>query len=185
MPAPASLVEQNLRLVGYVVNRTRTVLEREDAEAEARLGLLKAAQGFDPARGVAFSTYAVPTLVRHVQRGSRKAQDAREHEFSGDVPLTEAGDGETLLELQPDPQAIDPEEAALRALERQELEAALSRLKPRTARFLRLKYGLDATPLGHAGAAEAVGVSRQGAWSLERRALKQLRELLGVLVQPD
>ena len=44
----------------------------EDLEQVACLGLVKAIQGFDPARGFAFSTYAVPTIAGELKRWYRQ-----------------------------------------------------------------------------------------------------------------
>ena len=44
----------------------------EDLEKVACLGLVKAIQRFDPARGFAFSTYAVPTIAGELKRWYRQ-----------------------------------------------------------------------------------------------------------------
>lgn len=43
-------------------------MAREDLEQVAYLGLLKAIDGYDPARGTALSSYAVPTIVGELRR---------------------------------------------------------------------------------------------------------------------
>ncbi len=43
-------------------------IEYEDLYAAGCLGLVKAADGFDPARGVCFSTYAVPVILGEIKK---------------------------------------------------------------------------------------------------------------------
>jgi RNA polymerase sigma-B factor len=51
----------------------RTSVPREDLRQAAFLGLLKALRRFDPDRGCAFSTFAVPTVLGEVRRQCREA----------------------------------------------------------------------------------------------------------------
>lgn len=61
------LVQRNLRLVRSVVLRFRnTGVEEEDLFQLGCLGLVKAVDRFDPGRGVAFSTYAVPYITGEI-----------------------------------------------------------------------------------------------------------------------
>lgn len=75
--SPVSLdqvVRDNQRLLHHVLKRFSTADEPyEDLLQVANLGLIKAVQRFDPAKGVRFSTYAVPVIegeVRHHLRDS-------------------------------------------------------------------------------------------------------------------
>lgn len=66
--AQRELVARHLRLAYWVAARTvpqghwGTAYDREDLLAAAHLGLCWAAQRYDPARGVRFSTFAVPVI---------------------------------------------------------------------------------------------------------------------------
>ena len=63
------LVKRYLRLAGSVASRySRTSVSYDDRMQLACLGLLKAIDRFDPERGVAFSSFAVPTMVGELQR---------------------------------------------------------------------------------------------------------------------
>jgi RNA polymerase sigma-B factor len=66
------LVERALPLAHQIARRyVRTGDQFDDVLQVARLGLVKAVSRFDPDRGVAFSTYAVPTMVGEIKRHFR------------------------------------------------------------------------------------------------------------------
>ena len=67
-----ALVERYLPLARHVTNRfDGTGRPREDLFQVACLALVKAVDRFDPDRGVAFSSYAVPTMVGALKRHLR------------------------------------------------------------------------------------------------------------------
>ena len=63
------MIEKNIGLVHSCANRFRgRGVEYDDLFQAGCLGLVKAANGFDPSRGFAFSTYAVPTILGEIKR---------------------------------------------------------------------------------------------------------------------
>ena len=65
----ARLVELNLGLAASVAMRFRgRGADQEDLVQIGSIGLLKAVRSFDPARGFAFSTYAVPLIIGEIRR---------------------------------------------------------------------------------------------------------------------
>ncbi len=65
----ARLTELNLGLVTSVAMRFRgRGAENEDLLQIGSIGLLKAIRSFDPGRGFAFSTYAVPLIIGEIRR---------------------------------------------------------------------------------------------------------------------
>ena len=63
------MVEENLKLVHYVLKRFRDRgAEYEDLYQYGCMGLLKAIDRFDPGYGVRFSTYAVPVIMGEIRR---------------------------------------------------------------------------------------------------------------------
>jgi RNA polymerase sigma-B factor len=72
-PQPCdTLVLEHRRLARHLAQRyVRDDQQREDLEQVAYLGLVKAAQRFDPERGVAFTTFAVPTILGELRRFCR------------------------------------------------------------------------------------------------------------------
>ncbi len=73
------LVECNLRLVVKIAKDYRNYgLDLEDLVCEGNLGLLKAAERFDPAHGAKFSTYASYWIKQSIRRGlSNKSRTIR------------------------------------------------------------------------------------------------------------
>ncbi|HNB24752.1 MAG TPA: RNA polymerase sigma factor RpoD/SigA [Candidatus Melainabacteria bacterium] len=66
----ARLVECNLRLVIKVAKRfSGRGLDFEDLVQEGNLGLIRAAQLFDPEKGARFSTYATMWIIQFISRG--------------------------------------------------------------------------------------------------------------------
>ncbi len=66
---PAVAAEAHLGLVHLCAKRFRDRgIEYEELYSAGCLGLVKAANAFDPARGVCFSTYAVPVILGEIRR---------------------------------------------------------------------------------------------------------------------
>ncbi|MCD8086004.1 MAG: sigma-70 family RNA polymerase sigma factor, partial [Clostridiales bacterium] len=67
--ACAQILEENQRLVWAIVRRyTGRGVEAEDLFQLGCIGFLKALQGYDPAYGTQFSTYAVPKIAGEIRR---------------------------------------------------------------------------------------------------------------------
>src|SRR3954465_12842594 len=62
------LTTRFLPLALSLSRRYHSLSEREDLDQVASLALLKPLDRFDPARGIAFSTFAVPTIVGELKR---------------------------------------------------------------------------------------------------------------------
>src|ERR1700754_3956698 len=62
------LVENFMPLALHLPHPYRPHGDQDDVEQVAALGLLKAIERFDPDRGVAFTSFAVPTIVGEVKR---------------------------------------------------------------------------------------------------------------------
>src|SRR5687768_13060851 len=63
-----ALVLRFLPLARHLARRYVANNEREDLEQVAALGLMKAIDRFDPSRGIAFGSYAVPTILGELRR---------------------------------------------------------------------------------------------------------------------
>ena len=70
--------EAHLGLVRLCANRFReSGIEYEELYSAGCLGLVKAANAFDPERGVCFSTYAVPVILGEIRRLFREGGSIR------------------------------------------------------------------------------------------------------------
>lgn len=70
--AREALIQHFLPLARSVANRYRhTPQPPEDLFQVASMALIKAVDGFDPERGLAFSSYAVPTIIGELKRHFR------------------------------------------------------------------------------------------------------------------
>ncbi|WP_432973123.1 SigB/SigF/SigG family RNA polymerase sigma factor [Dactylosporangium sp. CA-233914] len=75
----ARLIELYIPLAEYLARRFRNRGEHlEDLVQVANLGLIKSVDGFDPGRGAAFTSYAIPMIVGELKRHFRdKGWDVR------------------------------------------------------------------------------------------------------------
>ncbi|MFN8535089.1 MAG: sigma-70 family RNA polymerase sigma factor [Dehalococcoidia bacterium] len=191
------LVQQNLRLVYREAIRYRGFwLDLADLVQEGCIGLLQAAERYDPDRGVRFSTYAVPWIRQAVDRASkahrRLVRIPRTVDVSSgddpdaaprpdllppaslDVPSGVPG-SETLAESLADPSA-DPERDAIHSVLLESLGAALSRCPRREREVIVRRYGLaGCTPQSHEAIAGDLGVCRERVRQIEASALRRLR----------
>ncbi|MER6303048.1 SigB/SigF/SigG family RNA polymerase sigma factor [Kitasatospora sp. NPDC001539] len=64
-----TIIELNMPLVRFIAARFRHRAEdMDDILQVGTIGLIKAVDGFDPARGVEFVTYAIPTIAGEIKR---------------------------------------------------------------------------------------------------------------------
>ncbi len=97
-----------------------------------------------------------------------------------DVLLGEAEDY-TLGDLQLDADALDPEESALQAADRENLARILGVLKPKERTVIENRYGLrDGRVRSLKELAQELNMSREGIRHIETRALRKLRHAVGV-----
>jgi RNA polymerase nonessential primary-like sigma factor len=123
-----------------------------------------------------------PSLGELAAATGLKPLDIREVLFRAQEPLSLDGQqGEGA-----DRQLIDtlacqgslPQERITAALLRQDIEGLLAELPPQEAELLRLRYGIaSAEPLTLSAAARQMGISRDTARGLERRANASIRRL--------
>jgi RNA polymerase sigma-B factor len=171
--ARAQLVERYLPLARQLARRYQNADEPlDDLIQVASLGLLKAVDRFDTSREVAFSSYAVPTIMGELKRHFRdRTWSLRVPRELQEMALrTDRAVARLAIELRRQP-TVPEIAAALEASEEQVLEALAAASAYRAG-------SLDAPRSGTDGAAgeslgEALGVDEDGFHDAESRATLQ------------
>lgn len=145
------------RLVHWVVHRQWLgELSYTAAVQVGRLALWRAAQGYDPQRGVTFSSYAVPAIRRAVWGAVRAAQR----------PAWEQ------LWAQPPHATPEPEPVVSARLVAAAVRQLVAQLPTRLRYVIVAHYGLaDAPPHSFTTIGQAQGLTRQRAQQLHAEAL--------------
>ena len=182
----ADLIYRSSSLEGSDLN-----IDMDDLVQEGSIGLLRAVDGFDPARKLKFLTYAAPAiknamldLVHTAQMSfeyrmaTAKVQDGVESLGLERVHLDEILPGdERLLRIEAiaDPYALSPEEAFIKAETLWELYAALNKLEPREQTYLLYRFGFT-DDIEHTliGTAIHFHLSESRAKKLEDKAMDNL-----------
>jgi RNA polymerase primary sigma factor len=184
LAARNALVEAHVGLVHAVAHRCSVApgLEYEDLVQEGMMGLIRAAELFDPGQGVAFSTYATLWIKQGILRALKTnrlialpinaAADVAElpiarEPLSLEMPVGQERDT-PLRDLIPDDQAED--EGAI--LRRVHLEQLMARLPEGLRRVIELRYWGEMTLRQ---AAEQLGVTKEAVRLRQGKALLQLR----------
>jgi RNA polymerase sporulation-specific sigma factor len=172
----ARIVHENAGLVGSLVSRTLRLFprlpsgyDREDLQSIGNVGLLRAAQTYDPNRGVAFSTYAYRCIEYAIAGELKRATDRQIDCISLSLMLNEE---DNPLEDQIADQNADASALAFNSFERELLETALEGLPEPQARVIRAIYfeGESVSQI-----AQQSRLSSQAIQNLHVRALKALR----------
>ena len=174
------LIEHNLRLVVYIARRfENTGVGLEDLISIGTIGLIKAVNTFDPVKRIKLATYASRCIENEILMHLRRTSRLR-LEVSFDEPLNTDWDGNELLlsdilGTESDMVYRQIEEG----VEKQLLEAALTRLNPREQHIMKLRFGLGGScERTQKEVADILGISQSYISRLEKRILFRLRKEL-------
>jgi RNA polymerase sigma factor (sigma-70 family) len=155
------LLRQHAGLVHWVIRRDcHSDLPYTELLHEGQIALWQALRRYEPARGLAFATYAVPTIRHRLWAAVAQAQRPQGYQAL--------------------PAAADPAAAAAQAWQRQAVRAALRELlaclPERSYHIIVAAYGLDGQPpLSLAAIGRLYGLSRERIRQIRNDALVLLR----------
>jgi RNA polymerase sigma factor (sigma-70 family) len=164
------LVIQNAHLARvYATKFGRGVVPFEDLVQEAWVGLLMAAERFDPSIGVKFDTFA----RYHARRRIAEIQDR-------DRPTAVAGDPEFRLRVLPDSREEPPaeDEAPSESGGTQLVRDAMEALSFNERRVLRLREGIGYPRMTIVETARFTGLAKSSVSRIYDRAKRRLREAI-------
>lgn len=164
-------------------------LDLDDAFGAAQVGLLEAAERFDPSRGLRFASYAGWWVRQAVQRdapnvrGAARVPGTAGDRFPGAKALRNATDLESSgVPGSPLYLALAREDGTSGGAAEPEafarLRAAVKRLHPGERRAVERVYGLDGEAMTDAALARELGVTTQAIGNSRNRALAKLRRAL-------
>ena len=176
------LIEHNLRLVAYIVNKHYSESrDTEDLISIGTIGLIRAAETFDPAKDISFSTYASTCIQNQIKMYFRKNKHRANELFISDTIDTDKNGNElTLADIISDNTCVD-DEVDLK-INMQKLYRFVNEvLDDRERDIIVKRYGLSvnrkaAKPLTQREVAEQLGISRSYVSRIEKKALDKLKQ---------
>ena len=171
------LIEHNIRLVIYIARKfENTGIPLEDLASIGTIGLIKAAQTFDPGKNIKHATYASRCIENEILMCLRRSTRMKT-EVSLDEPLNVDWDGNELLLsdiLGTDGDIVYKEIET--DVERSLIEGAVDQLPPRDRQIITMRFGLGGCEENtQKQVADSLGISQSYISRLEKRIINRLR----------
>ena len=171
------LIEHNIRLVIYIARKfENTGIPLEDLASIGTIGLIKAAQTFDPGKNIKLATYASRCIENEILMCLRRSTRMKT-EVSLDEPLNVDWDGNELLLsdiLGTDGDIVYKEIET--DVERSLIEGAVDQLPPRDRQIITMRFGLGGCEeTTQKQVADSLGISQSYISRLEKRIINRLR----------
>lgn len=166
--------------MGYVVTLARQykseLLSTDDLVSEGCIGLMKAADRFDPNRGKPFVTFAAPYIRQSIEEAISR--------ITGEVPVMStdeslpvgSNNNFTLLNVLEDPDAPRADHALEQHTLSDELTEAISTLNEREQAVVRRFFGIDCQRMTMAEIGEELGLKRERVRQIRDKAMRKLKK---------
>jgi len=176
------LVEHNLRLVVFIVNKHYSdSREQEDLISIGTIGLIRAAETFDPEKAISFSTYASTCIRNQIKMHFRKNKHKSNEVYMNEPIDTDKNGNElTIADIFKDDVCVD-DEVDLRINMEKLYKLINTVLDDRERLIISKRYGLvceDGTvsrPLAQREVAKLLDISRSYVSRIEKKALEKLK----------
>jgi RNA polymerase sporulation-specific sigma factor len=172
------LIERNLRLVAHVVKKfENTGEDKEDLISIGTIGLIKAINTFDHAKGARLATYAAKCVENEILMHIRTRKKYKQ-EVSINEPIGIDKDGneiclEDVLGSEPE-EVLDEVELILLS---EKLKRVIQKLKTRERKVLIMRYGLQGEGrYTQKDVARELGISRSYVSRIEKKILYKIAE---------
>ncbi len=178
LEAKHTLVERNMRLVAHIAKKYQNVDEEtEELISIGTIGLIKAVDTYNDAKGSRLATYAARCIDNELLMHLRsKRKTSREVSLYEPVGTDKEGNQIRLLDIceSEDPDVVEEMDLKWRVSTLREMLPRL--LHGRELEIITLRYGLDGkNPLTQREIAGSIGISRSYVSRIEKKALAQLR----------
>ena len=171
------LVTKNM---GYVITLARQysceLLSTNDLISEGSIGLIKAAEKFDPLRGKPFVTFAAPYIRHSIEEAIRKV--------TGELPVLStdeslpvgSNNNYTLLNVLEDKDAPKADLVMEQASLSDDLIGAIDVLNEREKAVVKGFYGIECERKTMAEIGEELGLKRERVRQIRNQAVRKLRK---------
>lgn len=169
------LIEHNLRLVAHIVKKyDNTRLENDDLISIGTVGLIKAINTYDLAKGVKLATYAARCIENEILMQLRAMKKNRD-DISLEEPLGVDQEGNELSLMDILGNQSDIFEKVNQKIEVARLMESMKSLPPRERFVLERRFALaDGRSWPQREIAAKLGISRSYVSRIEKRALRML-----------
>jgi len=177
--AREKLIEHNLRLVAHIVKKySQPEKDNEDLLSIGIVGLIKAVDSFDDAKGIRLGTYAARCIENELLMFFRAGKKTAKEVYLYDpIGTDKEGNAIHLLEI-----IVAEEEDYTDRYEQKEKLSVLpsmlaANLEEREREIITLRYGLSGgKEFTQREIAERLDISRSYVSRIEKKALRKLRE---------
>ena len=176
--AKSALVEHNLRLVVYIAKKFEgSSADGDDLVSVGTIGLIKAINSFKSDKNIKLATYASRCIENEILMYLRRLSRLKQ-EVSFDEPLNTDWEGNELLlsdVMGTDADCVYSDIEG--GVERELLQASLSKLSQREQKIMRMRFALDGgDEMTQKDVADKLGISQSYISRLEKKIISKLKK---------